>query len=244
MTSTPMDPPTEGAGQPLTPEVRRGLSLLPRAYDFARDAGRDLWTLATPLHELQEVGLRNPDFRWLMSKGYVSHASDAPRAGGSDPNPRDAQEITFTESSVFVLTEAGVQFARAVGSPGPEAGPVPEADRPAPPDSREPLDLPHYDPKCRELTYRGLLVKSYQQPAPNQEAVLLAYQRQGWTRYIANPLPSDANIDAVERLGNTIRRLNSKQVNPLLRFRRDGKGTGIIWEPVPPGILKGRRSRR
>src|SRR5205807_30350 len=92
---------------------------------------------------------------------------------------------------------------------------------------------PFYDRKRRKLWLGGRLVKRFKQRAPLQHGILSSFQKLGWPPQIADPLPAmhdrqQANL----RLGDVIKRLNRYQENRLIRFRGDGTGQGILWEPV------------
>lgn len=90
-------------------------------------------------------------------------------------------------------------------------------------------ETPCWDADRRELRVGRSLVKQFRQPAPNQEAILGAFQEEGWPARIDSPLPGDGHIAAEDRLHEAVKKLN-RQVNPLIRFRSDGNARGIIWE--------------
>ncbi len=97
---------------------------------------------------------------------------------------------------------------------------------------------PRWDPLARELWVGDLLVKRFRQPADNQERVLAALEEEGWARRIDDPLPGDGCIDRHDRLRETIRSLNARQLHKLIVFKRDGTGNGLTWEfrfPSPRG---------
>ena len=75
-------------------------------------------------------------------------------------------------------------------------------------------------------------VKRYRVRSPNQEAILAAFQEEGWPHHIDNPLSPLPDQCPKQRLHSTIKYLNSCQENRLVRFRGDGTGEGIVWEPV------------
>ena len=80
----------------------------------------------------------------------------------------------------------------------------------------------------------GLIVKRFRVPARNQETILSVFEEEGWAEHIHDPLPVTHEIDAPTRLHDAINRLNRCQINPLLRFHGDGKGTGVFWELSQP----------
>jgi hypothetical protein len=73
-------------------------------------------------------------------------------------------------------------------------------------------------------------VKQFKTRAQNQELILLAFEEEHWPSHLADPLPGKNGMDAKRRLNETIRSLNSNHRKPVLRFRGDGAGKGIVWE--------------
>jgi hypothetical protein len=84
----------------------------------------------------------------------------------------------------------------------------------------------------RELRIGGALVKAFKVPARNQELILDALEEEGWPRHLDDPLPPHEGQDSKRRLHETIDRLNRNQINRLIRFRGNGNGRGILWEPI------------
>jgi len=87
------------------------------------------------------------------------------------------------------------------------------------------------------LSLAGLIVKRFRVPARNQETILSVFEEEGWAEHIHDPLPATQDIDAPTRLHDAINRLNKCQINALVRFHGDGKGTGVFWELRQPGLL-------
>jgi hypothetical protein len=90
--------------------------------------------------------------------------------------------------------------------------------------------LPHWDRDGRVLSVDGRTVKRFRVPSRNQEAVLAAFEEEGWPPRIDDPLPFRAGLDAKYRLHFTIRRLNHGGKEQLIRFFGDGTGEGVCWE--------------
>ena len=89
---------------------------------------------------------------------------------------------------------------------------------------------PVWDRESRELRLGDTVVKRFKWPAENQEQVLNAFEDNGWPARIADPLPIRADICPKRRLHDTLKCLNRKQVNGLIKFRGDGTGRGVILE--------------
>ena len=111
--------------------------------------------------------------------------------------------------------------------------------------------LPSWDNERRILSVGRQIVKKYRVPSSSQEAILAAFEEEGWPPVIDDPLPPQLDLeqDPKYRLRDTIRSLNMNQTNTLLRFRGDGSGSRIVWElkesveevpvPVPALPLRG-----
>jgi len=211
--------------------LRPGLALLLKAHDYALDAGRDIWDFSVELHRLQAAGLTECELRWLLCKQYVEHALEITLAGQSGRSFRPISSLTFTAASCFVLTRQGAVIA-APPTEHPAKHPLVECKlEPVLNAARFGMSL-HWDSDRRELRVNGFLVKRFKLPSANQEAVLSAFEEDGWPPRIDDPLPPIANRDSKRRLHDTINSLNRNQKCKLIRFFGDGNGLGIRWEPL------------
>ncbi|MFO1063090.1 MAG: hypothetical protein U0892_04355 [Pirellulales bacterium] len=95
--------------------------------------------------------------------------------------------------------------------------------------NRNAAPIPRWDVEARVLEYRGSPVKSFRCPAQNQEAILCAFEEEGWPNRISDPLPPVDELNTKQRLHDAIRSLNRNQANRLIRFGGDGTGEGIVW---------------
>jgi hypothetical protein len=89
---------------------------------------------------------------------------------------------------------------------------------------------PRYEAKLRELRVGEVVVKSFTQKSDGQEIILLAFQEQGWSTIIDDPLMVKDDQDAKECLRRAVDNLNRRQRVPLLHFRVIHQGTGVAWE--------------
>lgn len=236
--SSPDNTQHNQTANPRRGEVRlhlhEALGLLLQAYEYALELEQDAWDLAVELHVLRAAKLTNSDLRWLAGKGYVEHAVEI-----TGPNDlvrcfRRTPLLTLADSTCVVLTRSGVGVARETSS-GDQvialAKPqvlicnvLPADDVPS---------LPRWDRQRRQLRMAGELVKEFKLPSPNQETILMAFEEDGWPPRIDDPLPPQPQLDPRRRLHDTIKALNRKQKNYLLRFMGDGSGEGIRWEFTP-----------
>jgi hypothetical protein len=90
--------------------------------------------------------------------------------------------------------------------------------------------VPQWDSVRRVLSVNGRTIKHFRVPSRNQEAVLVAFEEEGWPQRIDDPLPFRAGLNAKYRLHFTIRRLNHGGKQQLIRFFGDGTGEGVCWE--------------
>ena len=94
---------------------------------------------------------------------------------------------------------------------------------------------PVWDRSRRELRLGNKLIKRFKWPAENQERVLDAFEDNGWPTHISDPLEPHDSICPKRRLHDTIKCLNRKQINGLIKFRGDGTGLGVLLQIVTEG---------
>jgi hypothetical protein len=237
-------PSGEGATRPrfaVRPHLREALALLLQAFDYALDLDQDAWDLAVELHVLRGAKLNNSDIRWLAAKGYIEHALELTGPGDVARHFRRMPLLTFAETECFVLTRSGEAVARELCS-----GDISTADNPASnigicqiAPVEEVQVRPKWDPQRRQLRLGSEVIKEFKLPSPNQETVLTAFEEEGWPPRIDDPLPPQEQLDPRRRLHDTIKALNRKQKRCRIRFRGDGSGEGIRWEPYDPELAVG-----
>jgi hypothetical protein len=234
----------------LAPEIRRGLAQLVQASDYSRALACDAWDFAVELDQLIDLGMTTSDLRWLTKCGYVSHACEM--TGSHDLNRRfrsPEQNLAFAQNTCFVLTDAGLAMM------GRDRGAVRDASLPvAVPisflaETGDRTAIPHWNKDTRTFLVGDSLVKRFRVPSPNQEAVLEAFQEEGWPMTIDDPLPPVPEQQPKRRLRDTIKCLNLNQARRLIRFRGDGTGQRVFWELVSESIsqadvLTGQPARR
>jgi hypothetical protein len=219
--------------------ILRAVHLLVRAHRLAAHAHADAWDFAVEIGEFHRSGVTASELRWLVTRGYARHGEElAPGAAGR--RFRLGSTLGLTSRSCFVLTEAGlsiVQSAVSISLPaanGPVApvsmaGPRAEQLPPAPSPTKA---SPVWEPCRSELRVGSYLVKRFRCPAPNQQAILEAFERAGWPSRVDDPLPPAAEQCPKRRLHDAIKCLNRRQVHAVLRFFGDGSGKGVLWELV------------
>ncbi len=245
------------AGESTSPlideSLRAGLALLWRAYICAQDTCANLWDFALRTGRLYEAGMTSSDLRWMIAKGFAEHGQET--SGYDDPHRsfRRSKGYFFSNHTCLILTPGGAAlaehlFQETVRSPQATLSALAAVaretaalanTRQAAYETNTPATYalkPRWDATRRELSLAGLIVKRFRVPARNQETILGVFEEEGWAEHIHDPLPVIHDVDAPTRLHDAINRLNRCQMNALLRFHGDGKGTGVFWELSQPNM--------
>ncbi len=227
------------------------LQRLRDAHDSASKFGRDSWDFAIELSQLVDAGISTHVLRLLVCKKWITHQRETTGVGDSR-NGRafdHETELAFSERTCFVITKLGYQFVNHLSNPEIKqltAGlkdKVMSTHHTKPGNENQSSDLvevqkngqlqhvhPIWDRDKRELRVGDKVVKQFKWPAENQERVLDAFQDEGWPPRIDDPLLPHPKICPKRRLHDTLKCLNRKQANELIKFRGDGTGLGVILE--------------
>ncbi len=209
------------------------LDELLRAQAYADDLRQDRWDFAVELDAFRGYGMTRTDLRWLVCKGYLEHRREVTRRGAGRREFKPENELLFSKRSCFVLTRTGQRFARVFCAHARAPTEIqPDAVRLVSPAPGEPAinRQPVWDAQRHELRVADVIVKRFRWPAANQETVLAAFEEEHWSARIDDPLPPKADQDPKRRLHDTIKCLNRRQEQPLMRFKGDGSGEGVLWE--------------
>jgi hypothetical protein len=204
------------------PHVVDALQILATAHDLAIDCDRNVWDFAVEFHRLTESNVTHDELRWLMAKGHICHAYEIDCPEESRRAFYSKGSFVFARDSCFVITELGIDLAAALSKELKAA----KRDQAA---SSSVIGKPHWDSNRRLLTFGNRVVKRFKWRAYNQETILQAFEEEEWTGRIDDPLPQSNDVDPKRRLNESIRSLNSSQVEPIIRFRGDGSGQGVVW---------------
>ena len=227
--------PEQAKGSSLVnSRVQRALIALLKAREYALDAGRDVWDFAIPFRQLRVLRLSRNDFRWLVCKRYLEHAMEVTLPGDNGRFFRPAGELNYLKRSCFVLTSEGAAFVRQLLPGIQEVVSTPLESSLTSTNTEELEARPRWDSELNELRMDQVLIKRFRWQAINQAMVLCAFEEEGWPEHIDDPLPPQPGLDPKRRLHDTIKCLNRGHKIPLIRFRGDGTGQGIVWELVDP----------
>jgi hypothetical protein len=217
------------------PALQAALEQLSRAACYAVDADRSPWDFAVELESLTDAGLTTSDLRWLVSKGYLEHAVEITRSGDARRQFRPCGHLGFGKRTCFVLTSQGARLVAAprLGVAKTILEELSAEDELASAEEVSAL-VPSWDRRRRILRVGARTVKKYRVPSVCQEAVLAAFEEEGWPPVIDDPLRPSPEQDCKRRLRDTISSLNSHQLNAIVRFRGDGSGARILWELTVP----------
>ncbi len=207
--------------------ARAALAPLWKAFACSQDLRIDPWEFALPLQHLADLGVDQSDLRWLVLHGYVTFRN---RARRYQPSPNAGVSV----DPRLMITEVGLLVA----------DPSAAAEDSSPGRSLNSADIisvnshvPQWDRRRRRLSFDGCVVKQFRLPASNQEAVLSAFEAEGWPASIDDPLPFLPELPAKERLHVTIRHLNANHQNRLIRFRGNGTGEAVLWQPIAASAM-------
>lgn len=141
-----------------------------------------------------------------------------------------------------VLTQAGVRYILRLTLASSAAAALTSDAHSA---TKGRVPVPRWDADERRLWLGDTLLKEFRQPAPNQIALLDAFQANSWgRRHLSNPLrrdPGETEAEAYARLHATIKNLNRGLPPGTIHFRGDGSGYGVWWESCsgePPRLWK------
>ena len=209
----------------IRPELKNALSLLLQAHETAYRLSLPKWEFALEVYSIKEAGLNNNDLRYLICQGMTEHRVEITRRGARQRSFELPPGMSIAARSCFVLADERVELVQKMISDGLTAT---DSSRPLPKRGLR-AAVPFWDFHHRELRVGDILAKRFRQPAKNQEAILNAFQEEGWPPRIDSPIAAAGSTDAQERLQDAVKRLNH-QINPVLRFFSDGKGRGVTWK--------------
>jgi hypothetical protein len=84
----------------------------------------------------------------------------------------------------------------------------------------------------RVLTWRGRIIREFHHPAENQKELIEAFNHTEWERSIPNPFRDKLGKLDEFKLDKTVTDMNKRLLKGTIRFRRDGTGKRVNWEPV------------
>ena len=214
------------AAADLPPAVEAAIAELAMAYDYARDATCDPWQFAVEISRLSELGVTVSDLRWLVEKGYVTHANEVTQPGDTVRKFAPGSNTAFSPGTRFLLTEAGLYLA---GSTRAAPTLLRFTSREAVAEA-EAASGPRWDGNAGVLYFGEDVVKRFPRASRNQELILATFEEEEWPYRIDDPLPPSGSIDSKRRLHDTIKWLNRDQEVRALSFSGDGTGEGVRWK--------------
>jgi hypothetical protein len=236
--------------------VRSAFAQLLEAREMARNSGRKAWDFAAEINNLTATGVTATALRWLVCRGYAECSREVTESGDSERRFEPVANLSLSPQSCFVLSRKGAELARTLmdlteivsGNGAVEESDVVPSGEPeaavAENGHKNGEFFPQWDARRRELRLGERLLKCFKVPAPNQEAVLSAFQEEGWPSTIDDPLPPKGELEPKRRLHDTIKALNRKHLQrpPLLHFQGNGTGENVVWElRVGTGQPRGRK---
>ncbi len=178
------------------------------------------------LENLSRMGLRSEELKWLLIKNVVEEVEHS-----NNHLDRNASRTSLAEidsNKMFVITDFGIELVEE----NMTAAALHRSEELTNKNSNATQQefKPSWDNERHELRCAGKIVKKFKWRAANQETILAAFEEQGWTAHIDDPLPQQSDIDPKRRLADAIKSLNRHQKFSLVRFCGDGTGEGVLWE--------------
>lgn len=121
-------------------------------------------------------------------------------------------ECTPPECESFEILEYG--YSKTGQNEEPESG------------VDNPRERPSWDRELSVLMYRNKLVRKVRPIAVRVVTLLDVFEEDGWPQRVDNPFPDD------QKMREAIASLNRNLT--AIRFKADGSGEGILWEPLLP----------
>jgi hypothetical protein len=203
--------------------------------DAFTKAGRQHFPAGVPpvsSARLVEAGLSHTELQGLVCEGLVEQRDHVALANGSPRTGPDVEVGRQPDGDGYALTPCGaVAVFSSLYAPGhvTPAVRVCRNGRYIPDNGRE---RPLWDDAARGLWWRCRLIKHFRNDAANQRLILRAFEEQGWPQKVDDSLPRAAGVRCKVQLREAVRSLHRGQSPLVLRFRADGAGTGIRWEPI------------
>ena len=110
-TTISMDPQTVDGHHAL----QAALQQLALANGYAHDSDCSPWDFAVEAESLTNLGLTTSDLRWLVTKGYLEHASEVTGEGDTQRRFQPCRHLAFGKRTCFVLTALGSRLAAPQG---------------------------------------------------------------------------------------------------------------------------------
>jgi hypothetical protein len=218
----------------FTPPIHSALSLLMDAATCAQDVGAEVWQFSVEISALLRTGLTTNECRWLIAKGLAKHACEMTSHDSERRVFQPCTNLALPKRTCFVITERGMscttELLRASAKrQSADHHPAAASVRHVSGNGEPHVLTPTWDSDRQQLRVGRVIVKEFKVPAANQEAILAAFQEEGWCPRIDDPLAPKLNQDSKRRLHDTINSLNRNQKHSLIRFLGDGKGEGVRW---------------
>lgn len=213
--------------------IYAGLHLLLEALEYAHNLETNEWNFAIELSCLRRLKLSNSDLRWLVGRGLIDHAIEITAPDEGERSFKHIARLTPCKRLCFMLTPRGAAMCREIFR---KSAPVDRIQNQLSEDSSMLTiaasfpSTPKWDRDRQELRIGSIVIKRFRVPAASQEAVLAAFEEEGWPPRIDDPLPPRSDQSPKRRLQETIKSLNRNQKRPLIRFLGDGSAQGILWE--------------
>ena len=179
-----------------TSNSRSCCSSWPTPPPGAQDVGADVWQFSVELSALRRAGLTTNECRWLVAKGLARHAREVTAPDTDRRVFQNYSNLALSKRTCFVIAERGIVYANALLRSQPRRRATDATIRTLVNRRRPTAEsnghagtlTPTWDSDRQQLRVGRVIVKEFKVPAANQEAILAAFQEEGWVPRIDDPV--------------------------------------------------------
>jgi hypothetical protein len=183
--------------------------------------------------ELLSEGLSKAQLHLLVQNGYCQWQLGQNHYR-TKPGPiQGTNRRAIPVGGRLALTPAGAMLARQILYPLVNAGKGKKLNgryrNGSFPDLTLPA-VPRFNADNHEVWWGSHLVKRFNRPAPNLEAILTALEKSNWSEHVATILTPKGDRLSKYQLHEAIKTWNESSLGKFIALHGDGLGQGIRWE--------------
>lgn len=200
--------------------VIQGLRALQDAYAQALASNQSPWQFSLTGDFLMDTTSLTPtDLKTLQSHGLILHAREIPGQSGVERQFRPIDSVELLGNDCFVLSSSAFDKFSLFDASSVDPGVL--------------KDRPIWRSDTRELWFQDEVVLRIHREAPNQFAILAAFEEEGWPIQIDDPIPGGSPVDSANRRHDAVKRLNRNIRIPKIKFRDHVSREAVSWTIWP-----------